>query len=116
MTTRLTFFFLFLAVLSTSAALAQTPPPAPKEPPPLWDTQVGAAFVGTSGNSDTTTVGGDFSLHRRWPAWQVESAAAIVRTTSNDVKTAERYAGMLRGQRKLTAIVALSAGERAERD
>src|SRR5438067_1282437 len=32
--------------LAASAA-AQTPP---KEPPPLWDVQVGAAFVGTSGN------------------------------------------------------------------
>src|SRR5205823_10162269 len=57
--------------LAASAA-AQTPP---KEPPPLWDVQLGAAFVGTSGNSETSTIGADFGFHRRWPLWQVESAA-----------------------------------------
>jgi hypothetical protein len=35
---------------------------------------------------------------------------------SNDEKTAERYLGMVRGQRKLTPIIGLSAGERLERD
>jgi putative salt-induced outer membrane protein len=92
---------------------AQTPP---KEPPPLWDSQVGAAFVGTSGNSDITTIGADFSMHRRWPDWQIESTATAVRTTDHDVRTAERYLGALRGQRKLTTIVGLTAGERLERD
>jgi len=99
-------------------ALAQAPAaaPAPKEPTPLWDTQVGASFVDASGNSDTTTLGADFALHRRWPLWTIESAVNAVRTTASDVKTAERYLGMIRGQRKLTDIVSLSAGERAERD
>jgi putative salt-induced outer membrane protein len=93
--------------------LAQTPA---KEPPPLWDTQLGAAFVGTDGNSDTTTVGADFSMHRRWPVWQIESAATAVRTTDRGVRTAERYLGALRGRRKLSAIVGITAGERVEHD
>jgi len=116
MTTRLTFFFLFLAVLSTSAALAQTPPPAPKEPPPLWDAQVGASFVGTSGNSDTSSVGADFAAHRRGLVWKFDSTATAVRTSDHGVSTAERYLGMVRGQRMLTPIVGVSAGERLERD
>jgi putative salt-induced outer membrane protein YdiY len=103
--------------LIPGSALAQPPAPAaPKEPTPLWDTQVGASFVDTSGNSDTTTFGADFSLHRHWPVWTIESSANAVRTTASDVKTAERYLGMIRGQRKLTSILSLSAGERAERD
>ena len=46
---------LTLSSIAGSAA-AQVPP---KEPPPLWDTQIGASFVGTSGNSDTSTFGAD---------------------------------------------------------
>jgi putative salt-induced outer membrane protein YdiY len=89
---------------------------APAEPPPLWDTQLGAAFVGTSGNTDTSTVGADFSMHRRWPQWQIESSVSAVRATDREVRTAERYIGALRGQRKLTTMIGLTAGERLERD
>src|SRR5437763_6545077 len=91
--------------LAASAA-AQTPP---KEPPPLWDVQVGAAFVGTSGNSDTSTIGADFSLHRRWPVWQVESAATAVRASDHGIRTAERYIGLVREDRTLGPRVKLSA-------
>jgi putative salt-induced outer membrane protein len=100
-----------LLAVAPSAA-AQGPPP----PLPLWDVQLGAAFVGTGGNSDTTTLGGDFGLHRRWPVWTIESAATAVRATSDNVRTAERYLGAFRVARKLSTIVSLTAGERAERD
>ena len=104
--------FICLCSFATSAT-AQTPP---KEPPPLWDVGLGASFVGTSGNSDTSTIGADFQMHRRWPVWQIESMATAIRTTDNGNPTAERYLGAFRGQRKLTTIVGLTAGERAERD
>jgi putative salt-induced outer membrane protein YdiY len=91
-------------------AAAQTPPP------PVWDTQVGASFVGTSGNSETSSTGADFSLHRRWPVWQLESAATAIRTSDHGLRTAERYLGTIRGQRKLGSVVGLSTGWRAERD
>src|SRR6267142_6308014 len=96
------------------ATAAQTPPP--KEPPPLWDVQIGASFVGTSGNSDTASTGADFAAHRRGLVWLIDSTATAVRTNSNDVTTAERYLAALRGQRKLTKIIGLTAGEKAERD
>jgi putative salt-induced outer membrane protein len=102
-----------LIVGVSSVALAQAPPP---EPPPLWDVQAGVSFVATGGNSDATTVGGDFGLHRRWPDWTLESTATDVRSTNRDVMTAERYMGSIRGQRKLTGLISLSGGERAERD
>src|SRR4051812_43715588 len=110
---------LFVLFASCATATAQPPaaaPPPVKEPPPLWDTQIGAAFVGTSGNTDTTTLGGDFGMHRRWPVWRIESTATAVRTTDNDVRTAERYLAAFRAQRKLTSILSLTTGERAERD
>jgi putative salt-induced outer membrane protein len=91
-------------------------PSAGDDQPPLWDTQVGASFVGTSGNTDTTTLGADFSMHRRWTAWQIGSTATVVRASSNNVTTAERYLAEFRAQRKLTEIVGLSGGERGESD
>ena len=94
---------------------ARAQPPAP-EPPPVWETQVGASFVGTSGNTDTTTFGADFSQINRWRVWQLESGAAAIRTTDHDVRTAERYLAAIRGKRQLTTILGLSAGERVERD
>jgi putative salt-induced outer membrane protein len=103
----------FSIVFAAGAASAQTPAPPP---PPLWDAQIGASFVGTSGNSDTASTGVDFAAHRRGEIWQVESSATAVRTSSNDETTAERYLGTLRGQRKLTPIVGLTTGIKLERD
>src|SRR5437867_666741 len=110
-----TLSFLLLLTFTRSAA-AQTPAPAPKEPPPLWDVQVGASFVGTSGNTETSTLGADFGAHRRGLVWQIESTATAVRASTADVTTAERYLGQVQAQRKLTRIIGLTAGEKLERD
>jgi putative salt-induced outer membrane protein len=96
-----------------TSALAQA---TGTEPPPLWDSEVGASFVGNSGNSDTTTIGAEFKMHRRWPEWQIESTASAVRTADRGARTAERYLGAFRGRRQLTEAIGVTAGERAERD
>jgi putative salt-induced outer membrane protein len=105
-----------IVVIIGGSAFAQTPAPAPKEPPPLWDVQLGASFVGTSGNSDTSSVGADFAAHRRGLIWQIESTATAVSVSTGDAKTAERYLGQVQAKRKLTPIIGLTAGEKAERD
>lgn len=98
---------------AAATTFAQTPA---KEPPPLWDVQVGASFVGTSGNSDTSTAGADFAAHRRGEVWQIESASTVVRTTSDGTKTAERYVGSVRGHRELSSLLGLTSGAELERD
>jgi putative salt-induced outer membrane protein len=113
MTARLLLCF---SVLWSYAPLSSAQTPPPKEPPPLWDVQLGASFVGTGGNTDTTTLGSDFVAHRRWPLYKIEGTATAVRTTDDGEKTAERYLGAFRGDRKLTRRIDLSVGERAERD
>lgn len=113
MTTRRPTLLAFLLILCASAAFAQTPP---KEPPPLWDAQVGASFVGTSGNSQTSSTGADFAAHRRGEVWKIDATATAVRTSDQGVDTAERYLGMVRGQRMLTSKIGVSAGERLEHD
>ena len=116
--TRLVLMLVFALVVAIPAG-AQPPAPAappPPPPPPLWDTQIGASFVGTTGNSDTSSLGADFGAHRRGLIWQVESTAPAVRTDTADLTTAERYLGLVRVQRNLTPIIGLSIGEKAERD
>jgi putative salt-induced outer membrane protein len=111
------FLFAFLMLFSAVPAFAQTPAAPPKEPPPpLWDLQVGASFVGTSGNSDTASTGADFSGHRRGEIWKIEATATAVKTSDHDTTTAERYIGAVRVDRTLTPILGLSAGEKAEHD
>ena len=110
-----TFFIFFLFAIARAGA-AQPAAAPPKEPPPLWDAQVGASFVGTSGNTDTSSVGADFAAHRRGLVWQFESTATAVRASTAGLKTAERYLGQFQGKRKLTPINGLTAGEKLERD
>ena len=102
-----------LAFILAAPALAQT---APDDPPPPWEVHAGASFVGTSGNSETTTTGADFSMRRRWPALEIESKATAVRTTDRGRRTADRYIGVFRAQHRLTEFLSVSTGERAERD
>jgi putative salt-induced outer membrane protein YdiY len=108
---RVLILVLCLAPALPAAAQAPAPPP-----PPLWDAQVGASFVGTNGNSDTSSVGADFGAHRRGLVWKIDSEVTAVRSSSLDVKTAERYLGLLRGARKLTPIIGLTSGIKLERD
>jgi len=101
-----------VCLLAARSAAGQPPP----EPPPAWDVAVGAAFVGTSGNTDTSTVGADFAMNRRWPVWKIEAAALTISTTDGGEQTAERYLAALRANRQLTSIIGLTFGERLERD
>ena len=111
-TRRVLILVLCLAAPLPAAAQAPAPPP----PPPLWDAQIGASFVGTNGNSDTSSVGADFGAHRRGLVWKIDSEATAVRSSSLDVKTAERYLGLLRAARKLTPIIGVTSGIKLERD
>ena len=116
MTTRPLVFIALSAVLYSPCVFAQAAAPADKEPPPLWDVQVGASFVGTSGNSDTASTGADFSAHRRWEVWKIDATATAVRTTDHDTTTAERYLGSIRADRTLDPRISFSTGEKAEHD
>jgi putative salt-induced outer membrane protein len=82
----------------------------------LWDSQLGAAFVGTSGNTETSTIGADFAANRRWPLWKIGATAGAVRASDAGERTAERYLATFRVDRRLTSYVSLTAGEKAERD
>jgi putative salt-induced outer membrane protein len=105
-----------MASLTTASIAAQTSTGPQKEPPPAWELQLGASYVATSGNTDTSSTGADFGFKRRWIVWQLESAATAVRASNHGVSTAERYLGSVRGQRALSDLLALTTGFKAERD
>jgi len=112
----------FLAVLITtaSAAAAFAQPQAPSTKPdegPGSDTQLGASFVGNSGNAQTATLGADFSTNYRAAPWRFEAAASAVRNSGRDVAVpVNRYLENARIKRDLTPIMAATAGERLEHD
>ena len=106
----------FIGVAVCLLGIARSAAGQPPEPPPAWDVMLGAAFVGTSGNTDTSTVGADLTLNRRWPVWQIEAAALTINTSDQGDQTAERYLAAFRARRPLTSRIGLSIGERLERD
>jgi len=62
-----------------------------EEEEPLWEGSLGLAWVATSGNTDTSTLGLDFTLDRRPEPWGFEFAARGNRAENSGVKTAENY-------------------------
>jgi len=105
-----------LSAAGAHVANAQTPAPSAPPPPPLWDVQIGASFVGTTGNSQTSSLGGNAEAHRRWPVWTVDALGTVVRSTVNGVDTAEQYIAAVRGGRRLTDRISATTGLRLERD
>ena len=102
------------------AARAHAQPPAPtspsEEPPPLWDVQFGASYVGTNGNSRSSSFGANFEGHRRWPLWIVDGVAGTVQSRANGVETAAQSFGGVRAKRTLTERISGTSGLRLERD
>ncbi len=103
-------------LLTVSSFAAPATAQAPTDQPPAWDLEISGSFVGTQGNSDTTTLGADAKMHRRWPVWQIEATGDAVRTSDAGARTVERYVGTFRTNRVITKAIGFTAGERAERD
>jgi putative salt-induced outer membrane protein len=73
-----------------------------EEEEPLWIGSLGLAWVATSGNTDTSTLGLDFTLDRRPEPWGFEFAARGNRADDGGVTTAENYLVSARAVRKLS--------------
>ncbi len=73
-----------------------------EEEEPLWEGSLGLAWVATSGNTDTSTLGLDFALDRRPEPWGLEFAARGNRAEDGGAKTAENYLVSGRAVRKLS--------------
>lgn len=98
--------FAFLATFFLAvAASAQTPCPCPTPPPgppPLWSGNLLFSYAATSGNTDTSSLGGSFELNYKPLPWTITLNAAYLRGSTDGEVTAESFAAGLRGLRDLT--------------
>lgn len=111
---------LALPVPALAAQPAAPPADAPSadelEPEPLWTTEIGLAYVATTGNTETTTFGSSFDSERRPEPWGVHLFATYDRAEDGDALRSERaYAG-LRGKRALGERWQLFAEATGEQD
>src|SRR5258708_4637849 len=104
--------FVVTLVAATGRASAQDP----AEPPAPWELKLGASFVGTSGNSDTSSTGASLDGYRQWTVWRVEAAASAVLTNDSGKQTAEQYLAATRAKRALTDRISATSGIKLERD
>ena len=77
---------------------AQQPPP----PPPAREVKAEFAFVATSGNAATQSIGAAGDVTFRPPDWVVNGKAAFIRNESNDIVSAKSFATLGRVARILT--------------
>lgn len=102
MPSRVSSLALFVALGLPALVSAQTPAPtAPPPPPPLHEGSAEFAFVGTSGNSSTQTIGAGGELIYRPDPWVTKLKASYVRNKAEGELTAQSFVLMLRGERPI---------------
>ena len=90
-----------VGLILTLGALPLLAQETEEEEEPLWEGSLGLAWLATSGNTDTSTLGLDFALDREPEPWGLEFAARGNRADDGGVTTAENYLVSARAVRKL---------------
>lgn len=72
------------------------------EPEPNWTNELGLSYVGTSGNTETSSLGLDFKSERKPTPWGLNLAATFTRAEDGGTVTAEQYYVGARGSRELS--------------
>ncbi|HEY6930459.1 MAG TPA: DUF481 domain-containing protein [Thermoanaerobaculia bacterium] len=112
--------FVLAGSLVTAAALGQAAPcpcpPATPPPPPLWSGELGISYIATSGNTSTSSFGGNFGLKWLPDPWALEAKFAFLRSESEHVVTAEAYDASLTAARSLTKRLDVYGGSEYHRN
>ena len=90
-----------LLVPSTVSAQPPATPEPPPPPPPLREATAEFAFVGTSGNSSTQSIGVGGELIYRPAPWTLDTKAAYVRNDSQGTLKAESFDLSVKGGRPI---------------
>ena len=104
---------ILLLGLSATGAYAQTadcPCPVPPGPPPLWFGKAELAFLSTSGNTDTTSIGGSAEVNYNPNPWLFTFKGAALHAATDGVTTAETFTASLKAARDLTEHLDVFAG------
>ena len=112
--TRQTGSLLLGFLLASGVAAAQTPdcpcPPPPPPPPPVWFGKVDFSFLSTSGNTDTTSIGGGLEVNYNPKPWLFTLKGAYLKAATDGVTTAEAETFSLRASRQLTERIDVFVG------
>ena len=106
---------LLAITLMSMPAFAEEAPKA-ETPDPLWTGNTGLSYVSTTGNTDTSSFGLDFSFIRRPTPWGFEIYGLFNQADDSGEKTAERYLAGIRGIRELNDRWSLFGGLSGEKD
>ena len=105
---------LLALVFATGVAAAQTPecpcPPPPAPPPPVWFGKADLSYLSTSGNTDTSSIGGGLELNYNPKPWLFTLKGAYLKSSTDDVTTAEAMTISLRATRDLTERIDVFVG------
>jgi putative salt-induced outer membrane protein len=88
-----------LAATARAQETCPCPPPAPPEP--AWKTRLGLAYLATSGNSESETLGASLLVTRRPEPWGLEIAGSYDRAEADGVVESERVLARARVRRTL---------------
>jgi len=105
-----------VAALAAWPAMAQEAGTEEEAPEPNWKNEVGLSYVGTSGNTDTSSFGLDYKANRKPTPWGLDLIAMFTRAEDGGVVTAEQYFAGARGLRQLNDRWSLFAGLNWARD
>ena len=105
----------FVLALTTLPVLAQEGGEE-EAPEPNWKNEVGLSYLGTSGNTDTSSFGLDYKGERKPTPWGLNLIAMFTRAENDGVVTAEQYLVGVRGLRQLNDRWSLFAGLSWARD
>jgi putative salt-induced outer membrane protein len=92
----------FCLVGTSFAQTADCPCPVPAPGPPLWFGRAELSFLSTSGNTDTTSIGGSAEVNYNPAPWLFTFKGGVLHAATDGVTTAESFAASLRATRSLT--------------
>ncbi len=95
------------ALVVSQWATAQTPD---------WDLKLGLSYLGTSGNSRTSSTGLSAAFERSWGEAKLQAIASALRASDSGEKNAERFLAGARGDLEVWKDLSLTSGLSWERD
>ncbi len=107
---RLGMLALIAAPVAASAQTSDCPCPVPPPPPPVWFGKADLSFLSTSGNTDTTSIGGSAEVNYNPKPWLFTLKFAALHAATDGVTTAETFTGSLKASRDLTEHLDVFAG------
>ncbi len=95
------FVFACALVCAPRLSLAQPAAAPPPPPPPFYEGSADFAFVSTTGNAQTQTIGLGGEIIVRPDSWTLRSKTAFIQNETDDVVNARSFATLFRGSRLL---------------